>query len=473
MDLNNQVQNEGLCLIRLCEGLADFIELGLYRKTYLYETNTFLTFIKEIIKEVHSSVCTTVEQTISPQLVKSRLREYDQMRRILNWLYFLTKEAIDSDTLCIPHTLTIYLNHLAAKLETQQKISLVVLGSSDLMYYKYNLKYLRDLTNIINAIIPTFPKLSIELGILKFPYCASREILNNCNLFHEMGHYFYELRNLQSQFHVDIENSLDDLLQREKKLIQTSPNPLLERRQLLIYACKLIYNWANEIYSDIFAIRVLGPAFHLAFLEIEQMLPTNIDRNRKFSATHPADYYRFKMHAKWLFKDNWGDIIKERTPFFYNQLERCQSLKIKNKDFSINSVSPLNANTGSESILHEWMLTEFEKVIVKVEDDVSSFLSNQAKPLDDFVLYDELVTKYLEHGIVPSTVYNKDNVECHPSPTTLLNSGFFFYLDGMKELLKKVKNSKSNINNKVAYNKRLNEWLSKGIEDWQIINARK
>ena len=470
MDLNSQVQKEGLSIIRLCKGLSDVIRFGRLRKTFLYETDGFIEFIEKVLKEIEVSARDAASNSLDPPIAKTRLKDFNLIRSVLSWLYVFTKEAIDADTLSIPYSLTIFLNYISRKLSGGGNVSLVVLGSSDLMYYKYNLIDLRNLTNTLNYKISNCPKLTKETGILKFPYCAVQDILTNCILFHEMGHYFYEKRNLQGEIQSDVSSSLRVFI--ESNSLDDS-NSLLPVR-LQNYSRQLLSRWSDEIYADVFAIRILGPAFHLAFVELEQILHTteSADINKRFSVTHPADDYRFKMHAKWLFKEEWEEVIKDRVPWVFEQLKKCQKLELENDDFYISCKPPLKDNELNPDIFHQWMFNEFKKITIKIESDISTLLNCYDRPIDDFNFCDERVTSCLRHGVVPSTIYNEQGQGYHPSPTTILNSGFFFYLQGMDGLLSIVNNSESDIDNKVNFGKRLNEWLAKAIEDWQIIQER-
>lgn len=468
-DLDAQVRNEGIRILRLCKDLSGFILSSQAGKTYLHETEIFLKHIKKSLEAIDKFIRKTINKKMAPPLAKVKLKELDLIREGLSWIYTFVKETIDADTLSIPYSLTIFLNHTATELQKPDKVSLVVLGSPDLMYYKYNLEYLRNLTNNLASIIKKYPALPSDIGILKFPYCAAQEVLVNCILFHEMGHYIYEKTGLQRYLYKSINDNLRAFI-KDKKIMEEIAAPLLVQRRLFNYVANLMLRWADEIFADIFAIRTLGPAFHLACLELEQILPTNIKRNRNFSRTHPADDFRFKMHAKWLSDGEWDEIINKHTPLVFDRLKDCEKLRFKNNDFSINYKSPLEDKTDLENKLHNWMLQEFEKMVKKIEPVVSAEIKNLPKPIYDFNDNYEFVTIYLEHGVVPSTVYDeKKQKRCHPSPTTILNSGFLFYLGNMDALLEKVESSDSDIDKRMNYEKRLNQWLAKAIEDWQIL----
>ena len=114
------------------------------------------------------------------------------------------------------------------------------------------------------------------------------------------------------------------------------------------------------------------------------------------------------------------------------------------------------------------MFKEFEQIVIRVEKELSTKLKDFENPLNNFRKNDSFVTTCFEHGIVPSTVYDNEQKR-HPNPITILNSGFFFYLGGMDTLLKKVKSKGRKIDKQINYVKRLNQWLAKAIEDWQIL----
>jgi len=253
-DLDAQVKNEGIRLLRLCKDLSEFILSGQVRKTYLDETEHFLEYIKKSLKAIDKFVRQTINKERASPLAKGKLKDFDLIREGLSWIYILVKESIDSDTLSIPYSLTIFLNYTAKKLQKRKKVSLVVLGSSDLMYYKYNLKHLRNLTRRLKStVIKNYPVLPAEIGILKFPYCAAQEVLVNCILFHEMGHYIYEKTGLQNVFYNDIRSSLGEFI-KNKKIMEKITAPLLVQRRLFNYVSNLMFRWGDKIFADIFFI---------------------------------------------------------------------------------------------------------------------------------------------------------------------------------------------------------------------------
>ena len=174
--------------------------MGKAKKTYLPETKKFLNYIVESLGSIKGFVWENVDIPPSEPLMKSKLRGFKDIKNIVSLLYIYTKQAIDADTLSIPFSLTTLLNRISKEIQKSDEVSLVVLSGSNLMYYKYNLVQLRDLSSSLSTnVIKDYPIFSEDTGILMFPFCAAREVLVNCNLFHEMGHYIYETTKLQEQ----------------------------------------------------------------------------------------------------------------------------------------------------------------------------------------------------------------------------------------------------------------------------------
>jgi len=466
------VQQEGYCLLRLCEELESFVRAGRSRKTYLRETERFLEYLNASLSAIKRFARQVIVERTPLDLQKVRLKDFGEIETALDRLYAITKQAIDADSLAIPFSLVTYLNDQIHKFECADSSSLVVLCGSDLMYYKWNLKPFRDLTVRLGTRIQNYPPFPNDTGILEFPYFAANDVLLNCIFFHETGHYLYEKANLHDALQSRIVNDFFEFASKEK-LLDVLRDPLIDWRNLLNYVRTLILRWTDELFADIFAIRTLGAAFHLACRELEHVLPSVTRQSRHFSDTHPADDFRFKVHAKWLREGEWLKVLEQRVPTVYNKLVACEKLKVEGTDFEIHCRPPIDDERGALTCrIHGWMQTEFDRLIPLIEDKSSELLQALEKPIVDFNRHDRSVTALLEHGVVPSTLFDSEGNAIHPLPTTILNSGYFFYLSGMDALLRRIKSGDHRIDKRVTLIRRLNEWLGKALDDWQFIQKR-
>lgn len=468
----NQVEREGYCLLKLCRELEAFIRAGQGRKTYLLETTDFLRYLCESIAAIEQFAREVINEKTSPELRNVRIKDLGEIQTALDRLYVVTKQAIDADSLAIPFSLVTYLNDRVRKLTCTKNAKLVVLCGSDLMYYKWNLKPFRDLTVRLKSRVPGYPVFSRDVGILEFPYFAAKDVLLNCIFFHETGHYVYENTDLEARLQKRIVQAFVQYANAEN-LLSKLGGSLIEWRSLLNYVRNLMTRWADEFFADIFAIRVLGAAFHLACRELEHVLSSVTEQSRYFCDTHPALDFRFRSHAKWLRAGHWFGVLKERTPDVYDKLVECERLDI-NTDFKINSRLPIDDENGRlAGSIHKWILSEFEGVVGTIENEISNLLTDSEEPIEDFARHDDSVTRLLGHGVVPSTVFDERAQPSYPLPTTVLNSGFFFYLRGMDILLERIKGGDDPINKRVNTLRRLNEWLGKALDDWQFVRKVK
>jgi len=207
-ELNKQVENEGMSILRLCADLREFIDTGRTKATYLPETGCFLVHIVTTLNEIDGFIRQSIDHKLDEELVEARLRDFGQIKNALSWFYGFAKAAIGADSLSIPFALATFINHIGKKLPRCDKASLVVIGAPSLMYYKCNLKDLRDLTKFLHERIPDCPVLSEDIGILMFPYCFTNDVLVNCDLFHEMGHYIYETTDIEERVRTEISQDL-------------------------------------------------------------------------------------------------------------------------------------------------------------------------------------------------------------------------------------------------------------------------
>src|SRR5215472_6261323 len=76
-------------------------------------------------------------------------------------------------------------------------------------------------------------------------------------------------------------------------------------RETFALASRTVEYWTQEIFCDLFAIRLVGPAFSFAILEILGMLGFSMEKIVTFDLTHPAPAFRFAEHVRMLREDSW------------------------------------------------------------------------------------------------------------------------------------------------------------------------
>ena len=116
--------------------------------------------------------------------------------------------------------------------------------------------------------------------------------------------------------------------------------------------------------------------------------------------------------------------------------------------------------------------------MLKALNDVLSDVRQQVVAATDGIdpglyEYGELwspIADYLRNGVVPSTLVLEAEkgkcVEVHPTPTTLLNAAYRFYLVGVEELMSGIKAQDPSLAEKRTFwMKRIENWTAKALED--------
>ena len=75
-NLEEQLRNEGFCLLRLCADLSNFMQQGQSGKTYLNETKGFLDYITATMQSVDEFVREVVDNPPESELIKIKLKDF-------------------------------------------------------------------------------------------------------------------------------------------------------------------------------------------------------------------------------------------------------------------------------------------------------------------------------------------------------------------------------------------------------------
>jgi len=282
-----------------------------------------------------------------------------------------------------------------------------------------------------------------RLGFLGLPYSQSKSLFMNCLLYHEAGHFIAEEINLFP------EEDLPELTEELKSDFKRYAN----------WAGMTIQIWMEELFADIVAVKLIGPAYTYASMELLRLVYNLSKRDlRTFSIDHPADALRFREQLKILKVDHWKS---------YTEPEQWQELE-KIADIKQNTYLP--PDDEDPAMRKKWLkLIRFlcrSKIIQKVHDLADLHLADRANPCDCFMQSAAIIRECLQHGIVPSWSGMQRQI---PHPTAIINGAVFFLLSDMDDLYKIVPSiNKNKAGERASLEKRLEMWCIKGIEDWLL-----
>lgn len=428
---------------KLVSSLKENIATSKANNSYPKWSDEFLTFCER-----------TADATLNfiDKKLSSLVEEQQELRilsLIQGWevLHTFIKPVLDADTLKVPYPLVHFLSEHIGGLGA-------VKGSKIVIELIPALNYLQDrhtsfrqammLLEIITGASYEVPR----LGFLGLPYSQSKSLFMNCMLYHEAGHFIAE------EINVFPEEDLNELANKLES----------DFAQYANWAGRTVQIWMEELFADIVAVKLIGPAYTYAYMELLRLVH-NLSENdlRTFSIDHPADALRFREQLKILKSDGWESHVE---PKHWQELEKIAAIKQR---------AYLPPDDEDPAMKKKWRkLIRFlcrQNIIKKVHDLADQHLADRENPCRYFVGSSASIRECLRHGIVPSWSGVKHTM---PHPTAIINGAIFFLLSEMDTLYKIVPSiNKNNAEERARLENCLEMWCIKGIEDWLLRKNKK
>ena len=325
----------------------------------------------------------------------------------------------------------------------------VVSLSPDLMYFQDTHTNLSILGKQLERTLPdvNFPR---QLGFVSLPYSQGPSLFANLILYHELGHFAFEELSSTNP----LLNELDD------RLVAIITGQDLQPDQAA-YVLEMLRDWTQEIFCDLFALHLVGPAFSFAAIELFSLLDILEESvARTFQPTHPAPACRFRVHVEYLKSAGWWDQLNNLTEPTKNLLERLAKepesgyLLIVDQDHITNHV----------------LVTEFLKVLPLIENAVRQITQAvRAEPLQ-YSTHRKHIETCLMNGVVPSVAEAPG--ETTATPVAVINGCYIFYLTSLEKLMKRLKRDPHEIKDRSLWKQRIEMWTQKALEDIQLLNQR-
>jgi len=123
----------------------------------------------------------------------------------------------------------------------------------------------------------------------------------------------------------------------------------------------------------------------------------------------------------------------------------------------------------------------FVKALIDLMPQVRTELGNITAGIDlrlhEYSILWKPIAEYLRNGIVPSTLNIEDPAgklqEVHATPIVLLNASYRFYLEGVEDLMVRIKDQHpSSARERAAWMKRIESWTTKALEDVALLGVQ-
>jgi hypothetical protein len=447
--------HDGAVLHRFADFIEEYCKEQERSQRYIDASGEFFRYAERLARGIKLELRDEVERAtrFKPEIAESRIaslrRKMVTLKDYLRLMHTLIKPAADAHTLSIPAPLINLAFDQLRQIEGMKDSRIVVLLTPQLMYFQRPHTHVKQQAGRVDNLIPKteFPA---KLGFIELPYSQGPSFFTNLAIYHEIGHFVYEelsTLTLPNPHVAALESATDQSL---TKFPELRGDP-----QVRALAEKIIESWTQEIFCDLFALRLVGPAFSFALVEILGMLGSlSPEAMVTFDQEHPAPAFRFAEHVRFLREDSWWSAIAHIEP---EQKKLLQKLaRIPRSKYKVYA-----DDEGPKGLMGAF-LDSIVPAIRELARHVTPEANSAAKRFRETR---KTIEECLGVGVVPHA-----NTSSPPDPVSIINSAFCFYLTSLPQVVMKFEGAvaKNNVRIRSKWTKKLEDWTMKAIEDSQV-----
>lgn len=451
--LAQQVQHDAASLEQFISSIADQCVQRTGAAAYPEPSERFFSFIVNVAASTRKYLEEALASRVNADELLELRADIELLRGSWRFLHRFVKPVLDADTLRLPTSMVQCLTSRFCEIPHFKDTDFVVYHTDPFNYFNVKLAFLKSQIDKISAVVggPSFPD---RLGLVEIPYSQASSVFMNCLIPHELGHYaFGELR---------LRSKISPLL--EQRLISEFGASLSSQERLWLVD-RLAF-WSEEIFCDLFAVRMVGFCFAFAFVELFDVA-TVLDETSTYSparalgktdfSDYPPDLFRLGQQVNVLQKDGWWDHMTGMGSHYVRVLEGA--VQVKESQFGFPELASTIPRLDQRKVLGAFFAVvptvhaEMDQVTVDLKVGTEAW-KGSAKD----------IKLCLRYGIVPSALNQL------PTPISLLNASYEFYLEELDFLLDKIKGAdKSSPFERATWTKRVESWVAKAIEDVSIL----
>jgi hypothetical protein len=372
-----------------------------------------------------------------------RAQELATLRYSWFELHEFIKPAADAHTLQSPVPLVAVMTARLRNLPGFEKVRFAIVHTSDVNYFQLHSNYVRQLATQISMIVSAAPGFPEDLAIVGLPYSQAKAVFLNALLAHEMGHFSFQKRD-------------------ERKRLSSPLTAVFAKQSVSAFSKQdvarclgIALGWLEEIYCDLFALRLAGPSFSYAFIELFAL--TRRKPSAEFSGSHPAMALRLREQTRLLqaSSEPWWPMMLQ-SPNHYTDL-LARTMDLKDSDCSCK-----NAVVGG---VEQVALSCFFEMLGEVAKAINDIFGESDQEVALFSTQRDVIGAYLSFGVVPSRLIIGTEA-VNPSGITLLNATYGFYLNHLDSLLIRLSAVDRNcVQCRAYWAERVEMWAGKALED--------
>lgn len=432
--------------------LVDFIESYVREQdqTYRYgaATRDFFQYIQEKAQRRRDEVIRIVDGARRrPERIEDLYRPALPLAQA-DWalIHSFVKPAADGHSLSTPDPLIRFTVSQLHRIPVAKPAKIVVSLTSELGYFQ------KDTSSEL------FPP---EIGFVEIPYSQGTSFFSNINIYHEIGHFVYQLFSKSGEPSFDqLDATMEQAIKQQKSLQEFKPGRTAAERKARLKG--ILENWTKEVFCDLFAIRLIGPAFTFALIDLLWLVGLiGAGNEKQFDEEHPSPALRLREQLSQLKKEGWWSRI--------NRLE-IDHIKL------IGRLSRIDENDyvvaiDEKELVRQSLLSVFLSVLPAIEKAVQK--STEHIPRGGFAketaAYQKKIEDCLLNGTVPSRAVDRD---LRPGPLAIINTAYIFQLTKLGNLMDKLSDTDRNLPaDRMKWRRKVEAWTMKALEDFEILKA--
>lgn len=461
--LQDQVRQDAVSLQRFVSSVSDKCEHLNGAVTYPESSERFFKYVSQLAAATKSYVQRSISTPNKPPSQYLGLRdEIATLRSSWGFMHQFVKPVLEADTLRLPMCLLDGLRKRFWEIPRFSRTDFIFYHSARLNYFNIKLAEFKKTADPIANLVggPSFPS---HLGLIGIPYSQSSSLFINCLIPHEMGHYVFGDLQLAQKFRSDI----------DARLIQQYGTKLDTKKRGTL--ADTMTFWAEELFCDVFAVRLVGFCFSLAFVELFD-IATVLDESGVYERSragiqllfdqYPPDLFRLRLQVSVLKADGWWDKLNAQASNSQYVAALRAADRLKDSEFiypkGFDPADPAKLGATFAGIVPR-LIKELNNATGKIPSGATQW-ENQT----------DLIEKYLENGVVPSTLI-PDGVDepMVPNQIAILNSSYRFYICNLSRLISKIeKANNKRVGDCSDWSKRLEMWAAKAIEDVGLLDGK-
>lgn len=390
--------HEATSIYRLVEFIESFCVEQKSSRSYVLATDQFFETVISLADQTKQHLARAAVNGTAREKREKRPFDGDWFtlqRQILHtirgsWsiIHKYLKPAADAHSLQVPVPLVKLAEHQLRSVPGMGAASIAVLLTPELNYFQTSHTRLKTAMDALRGAIeaPPVSKVSKLVGFVELPFSQGPNFFTNIALYHELGHFV--LAELCPQaLGTSAENAL-------RTVYGSRFTELSDDKQA--GAKGWLTRWAEEIFCDLFAVRMIGPAFSFASMEVFNLIALPEEDKNKFLPSHPAIACRFREQFKLLQEDKWWQEVGSLPSDRRHQIERLAATK--NDEFRIY----LDRKKEAENQI---AMEAFTSLLPEVHDLAKRLTPGPAEATACFVSERMEIQKCLSNGIVPSRLF--------------------------------------------------------------------